>query len=268
MKVAAVHSSSRLGDWAFNINETHLWLKEMDNQKVEFTLFPELNLSGYTTSPEEVKNLIIDSELALERMSQISSQVNTAFSVGCCEKEGERIYISQYLFYDGKLIGKHRKTHLGSNEALVYSGSETLEVFSLQNVKAGIQLCFETHFPELSYRQASLGAEILLFSFASPREDPQEKFSRFKRFLPARAYDNACFVIVSNAAGSSSVGKPMSGLSIIINPKGEILSHSFENESGYCMAECDMSLVDRIKKSRMGWFNKYKNKQWIQNFYE
>lgn len=267
MKVAAVHNTSHLGDWDFNLKETEFWLNKMEEQHADFVLFPELNLSGYSSNPNSFDDLQVKSKQALSKVLQLSAGLKTAFAVGCPEKIGDRFYISHFLFQAGKLIGKHRKTHLGSTEAVHYSASGCIDVFPVNEVKVGMQLCFESHFPELSYKQAFDGASLLAFAFASPRETPTEKLQRLMRYLPARAYDNACFAVACNTTGTSVSGKDMAGVALIVNPKGELLAHSSSYKGGYCIADCDFNEVSRIQSSRMAWFNASKNRKWIQHFY-
>ena len=58
----------------------------------------------------------------------------------------------------------------------------------------GLELCYESHFPEISTVLCLKGAEILFMPHASPRGEPDEKMKSWLRHLPSRAFDNGVFV--------------------------------------------------------------------------
>ncbi len=57
----------------------------------------------------------------------------------------------------------------------------------------GLELCYESHFPEISTVLCLKGAEILFMPHASPRGDPDGKMKSWLRHLPSRAFDNGSF---------------------------------------------------------------------------
>ena len=267
MKIAAVHTYSLPGELDKNISETRKTISLLEADSPDFVLFPELNISGYIKSRELLEEVVIQKSNVMDQLLDISANTTMAISVGFPEKECNQYYISQHLFQNGKLVGRHRKTHLGPTEKETYSEADNLDVFELKNLNVGIQLCFETHFPEISYAQSKQGADILAMGFASPRETSAEKAERLKRYLCARAYDNSCYVIACNMAGKSESGREFDGLSMIIDPKGNVLCESQSNETGYCIAEFEKQKIMQIKESRMGWFNEYKRKDIMANIY-
>ena len=88
------------------------------------------------------------------KLLNTSKEVACAFAVGFPEKGNSNFYISHYLINNGEIIGIHRKTHLGPTEKEVFKAGDEINVFAVGELNIGIQLCYETHFPELSYAQA------------------------------------------------------------------------------------------------------------------
>ena len=268
MRIAAVHNTPKKGEIDHNIQETATWLERMAGKGAELIVFPELSITGYTTQAEDVQKLAAQSASIEKAMEDLSRPYRCAFSAGYIVEEEGCYFIVQSFFHQGKCLHTHLKTHLGPTEQVVYTAAEALTCFELNQTKIGQQLCFETHFPELSYHQAYQGAELITMSFVSPRETPQEKMSRFSHYLPARAYDNNCFVAAANATGFSASGQPLAGVAMIIHPTRGILASSKSYEPGYCMAECDFNDLAARRQSRMGWFNRHKNRSWMQTFYQ
>lgn len=280
MRIAAVSSISKIGDVQKNLCTTISWLEKLHG--IDFVLFPELNLSGYTKDASILKQIDAQKEKVFQQLLAISEKIKIAFAVGFPERIEEQFYISHFLFSQGKLVGTHRKTHLGSTERETFSEGEEMNVFTVGEMKIGMQLCYETHFPEVSYAQAKQGANILAMAFASPRENAGKKLERFKRFLPARAYDNACFLVACNQnfdayCESEVCENPLNnqgesarkklGLSLIIDPKGNIVQEAVSEEKEFVSTQCDLSEIERIKGSKMAWFNPNKREELISKYY-
>ncbi len=267
MKVAAVSPKCIIGDVQHNLGTTINWVERLNDEGVDFILFPELSLSGYTNDLNILEKIYMHSEETFDRLFSISEDLNIAFAVGFPEIEGDRFYISHFLISEGKLAGIHRKTHLGPTEKDTFEEGDVFSIFQVGEFKVGFQLCYETHFPEISYAQVQQGADLLAMAFASPKEDPEDKLERFKRFLPARAYDNSCFVMACNQDSVNKSGSEIPGLSLIINPKGIVLEESVSDIQDYVVAELDRTPLDQIKQSKMGWFNSSKRSYLFEKYY-
>lgn len=272
MKLAAVSSKSIVSNVLQNLSSTINWIERLDQQGVGFILFPELNLSGYTKNIEILNEVLAQKDSVFEELISTSKQTETAFAVGFPEQANGKYYISHFLFHKGQFVGKHRKTHLGPSEKATFSEGNELDVFNIDGIKIGIQLCFETHFPEISFIQAKQGANVLAMAFASPREDAATKLERFKRFLPTRAYDNACFVVACNLQQGYHSNTQKSEmifprLSLITNPKGIVLQEAVSEKTDVAISQIDLGQVKGIKQSRMGWFNKSKRINLFQKYY-
>lgn len=267
MKIAAAYNDSLAGDVKYNLEKTSKIVKHLSDEMVNFILFPELNISGYINDEKQLQNCINKTQYILEQLRELSLKNSAAFAVGLPTFEAGNYFISQYLFQGGNIQGIHHKTHLGPTEQPLYTSANSIDTFQTGNINIGLQLCFESHFPEISYVQASKGANVLAVAFASPRETSKQKMERFKRFLCARAYDNGCYLLACNLSGETSKGTQLNGLSMIIDPKGNVLTESIVSKTGYCIADVDEKKIESIHKSRMGWFNKYKRIEILKQYY-
>ena len=78
-------------------------------------------------------------------------------------------FISQIIAGPKGLEGIYRKTHLSPPEKENYQEGGDIDVFSIDNITIGVQLCYEAHFTEISTLMALKGAEIIFSPHASPR---------------------------------------------------------------------------------------------------
>ena len=266
MRLAAVASEGVIGDVEGNLRTTSSWLERLGGDR-DLILFPEMNVSGYTRDVAVVRRCASRSGEVFDELRDMSSRTDSAFAVGFPEEAGGRLFIAHHLFHDGDLVGTHSKTHLGPTERDVYSEGDRIDVFDVGEMRIGMQLCFETHVPEISYIQARQGANVLAMGFASPREDSSTKLERLKRHLVARAYDNACFLIACNLDSMSDRGTTIPGLGVAIDPKGVVLDEAVPERSTYVSVDCDLAEIERIRASSMGWFNGHKRDDLIRRHY-
>ncbi len=268
MIIACAHTLSEPLNFKKNLSNIEKYLKLFDQKKVSYALFPEMSVSGYFNTKEELAEYKKHHIEVQEQIISLSKKYTFYFAVGMPVLRNEKWYIAQVIFKNGYIIGQHFKTHLSENEKRVFSEGNELNTFDMDKCKTGFQICLESHFPELSSILQQKEAQIISTPFASPRETPEEKLNRISAMLQTRAYDNCCFIMACNTCGTSKNGKPYAGFSLIISPRGKVISSKKGYQQGYCMAEIDLSELTQIKNSRMGYFPGFKRTEWINSLKE
>ncbi|RQD75938.1 MAG: nitrilase [Halanaerobium sp. MSAO_Bac5] len=263
LRAAAVNFESEAFNIKKNIKNIRKWTAKLQD-KAEIILFPEMAVTGYSNEPRIKDYALNTNSSAVKELSLIAEEYQQILIVGLAEKEAANYYITQLVISSDGILAKYRKTHLSPNESKIFSAGQEIEVFTVKNTKIAMQICYDSHFPELSTIQALKGAEIIFVAFASPREDCLSKKERFLRFLQARAYDNSCYLIAANLVNQES---GMEGTALIIDPKGKVLAQSSAAEESYTVALLESEKISRIKDLKMGYFlahrraelyNKYK----------
>jgi N-carbamoylputrescine amidase len=144
----------------------------------------------------------------------------------------------------------YHKAHLSQRETGLFSAGDDLGTLTWRAFGLGVQICHDTHFPEMSLAQASCGAQILLMPFASPMGDPQTLRARWLRFLPARAYDSGCYVVALNQCGMSPGGRRFASLIMAFNPDGELIAQWCSDQPGELIVEVDTQVVEAARCRR------------------
>lgn len=189
--------------------------------------FPEAFLTGYF--PELAADLALDrNHPLLLRLAELARSLEVDLLVGFMEKAQEQIYLTHGIWrYDGTR-DDYRKTHLGQKEQEIFSPGDKLQVFCLScGLRIGIQLCMETHFPEITQTYSLSGAEVVFAPHASPM-GAEKRRNLWTKYIPARSYDNRVFMACCNLWDSHRFG----GGCMVTDPKGDILASSFENTPG------------------------------------
>ncbi|MCU4155111.1 hypothetical protein J1N10_03935 [Carboxylicivirga sp. A043] len=268
IKVAAINSWSEPLAIDKNINGIEHHLNELGHQGVNYALFPELGVSGYINNKQDLYVYVQQYDEILKQLINLSEHNSITFSVGLPMPINNHWGIAHLTLYGGQQVALHYKTHLSVHEKEVFSPGNQLQIFEQNGIKTGLQLCLESHYPELSLSMSQQQAELLCFAFASPRETPEEKLERFKMLLQARAYDNACFVMACNQTGLTPSGKNYAGVALILSPRGKVLARSTGMKSNYCIAEIDLKAIETIKNSVMSNFPAYRNTDFELRFKE
>jgi predicted amidohydrolase len=259
MRVAAVQTCSPVGEITNNIERMRYFTRLASERKVDIICFPELNITGYWTHPdiydfaEPIPGPITDV------IHQIASECQITILAGMVEKGQQGvIYNTQIVVNPNGLSGKYRKVHINADELAYFSYGSDLPVFHHPKVTFGIEICYDTHFPELSTSLALKGCELLFLPHASGNgpgfgefewENRNEKRLRWLRYLPARAYDNSVFVVVCNQVGENKFGNTFAGTSMILDPRGQIIAEAKSDDEELIIA--DFKAKDMLKARKI-----------------
>ncbi len=188
---------------------------------------------------------------SIKRLTEIAKNLDIAILAGLFEKDAEdKIYKAQVCVDKNGLVAKYRKLHPFINPHITPGDSYC--VFDLLGWKCGILICYDNNIIENVRATNLLGADIIFMphvtmctpstrpgaGFVDPKlwenreVDPTSlrlEFNGMKgrdwliKWLPARAYDNAIYVVFSNPIGMDD-DQLKNGCSMIIDPFGDIIA--------------------------------------------
>jgi omega-amidase len=233
-----------LGDEKKNVATMEKWSAEAGRRGSHLVVFPELWSSGYAL--ENAKDLA--SPLnggTFNQMSTAALQNKIALVGSMLEKRGMEVANSAAFFApNGRMLGVYRKIHLFrlmDEDKWLQPGSSPLAL-ELPWGNTGLAICYDLRFPELFRRYAVEGAKIMVI----PAEWPIERVEHWRALLQARAIENQCYVVATNAAGKTGE-TVFGGHSMIVDPWGKIVVEGGESPM-LLTAEIEMDAVDDIRK--------------------
>jgi len=255
IRIAAVIFHSESYEPSRNIESMEKWVRSARETGVEIICFPELNITGYGT---EGKIFEVAQEIPGEltgMVSYISSKYDMVILAGMAEKDKTgRMHASHIVVKPDGYIGVYRKVHIAPVEKELFSSGDEVRLFTSGEIKFGIQLCYDAHFPELSTKMALMGADIIFMPHASPRGTPEEKYRSWMRHLPARAFDNGLFVVACNQSGENSAGLQFPGTGMVISPSGEVIEKNASGKEGMVVADLRAEVLEKVRNNKMRYF--------------
>lgn len=212
--------------------------------KPDIIMFPEMWNTGYALA--EIEKLADrNGEDTISFLSAFSRQ-HGVYVIGgsIAELKEDGVYNTIYAFdREGNQIGDYSKIHLFrlmDEEKYLQAGQKPGKLL-IEGEQAGMMICYDIRFPELS-RTLALGGAKLLFV---PAEWPNPRLHHWRTLLTARAIENQMYVIACNRMGESG-DTSFFGHSLVIDPWGEIVAEAGEEET-IVYAEIDLALVDEVR---------------------
>ena len=257
------------GDFEKNFHSTLEFISRAAVDRADMIVFPEMNLTGYT-SGNQIRDIATPMGRDLvDRLSDLSRDLGITILAGLAEKAGQeegkdRIFATHLVFQPGKSVDIYRKIHTAPNEKPYFSSGDQIRVFTGEDLQFGIQLCYDAHFPELSTAMAERRADVIFLPHASPRGTSREKYRSWMRHLSARAFDNGIFIAAVNQTGRNGAGLNFPGLALVLGPDGNVISKSLSSGEYIHMVELNPEILDQVRSHRMRYFLPNRRKDLFQ----
>jgi predicted amidohydrolase len=289
LKIASVQFENASGNKSHNLSIIRRLVGDAAARGCHVVAFHECCITGYThashLSRPELLALAepVPSGTSTQALIAIAAEHHVVVMAGLFERDDDADHIyNTYVCVDGSgLMARFRKLHPFISRFLS-SGSEYV-VFDLLGWKAGILICYDNNVVENVRATALLGAEIIFAphvtmctpstrpgaGFVDPKlwemreRDPTSLKAEFDglkgrqwlmKWLPARAYDNAVYVVFSNPIGMDD-GQLKNGCSMILDPFGDVLDECKKLGEDMAVALCTRDKLEaagghRYRKAR------------------
>jgi predicted amidohydrolase len=225
VKITLASVPSYLLDLERNLEEVRESCRIAGGEGARLLLLPELMLTGHGGHPLMAENAepVPDGPLAQE-VIRLSEKYDLCVCVGIAENRRQIVYNSQMVADRGEYLGLQRKINLSNDESCHFAAGESVEVFDIGDLRFGITICYDNHFPELGLVHALDGVDAILAPHASRvgsfpyepwPEKPSDEFlaevirerqDRWESIERARALETNAYVLCCNTVGSSTDG--------------------------------------------------------------
>jgi predicted amidohydrolase len=202
------------------IKETLVWAEQ---ENVDILCFPECFLQGYILDSERASSIALD--LTSSRFARIAALLmssKTTIILGLIEKEEDHLYNTAVVIEEGQLMGKYRKRYIHTKEMFFTAGTETA-IFVKNGVRYGINICYDSRFPESAYTLVKQGAQIIFcpFNNSLPHAKADEWRDKHIQYLITKARQSNCWIVSADVVEHSATNKGY-GCTAVLNPQGEV----------------------------------------------
>jgi predicted amidohydrolase len=247
---------TKLGDVAANLAKHLEYIDRAAAQGVELLIFPELSLTGYA-----VQDLV--PMLARKPTSDdpIFGQLLTASQkldmvVGFIDEDARhRFYISAAYLARGQVLHVHHKVYLPTyglfDEGRFFAWGDSIRAFDTRWGRVGMLICEDFWHASPPYLLWLDGADLLLFSSASPGrglsiDDKLESAWWVEHVNRAYASLFTAFVAHTNKVGFED-GLHFWGGATIFDPNGELVAQGPYQEEALTVATLDLGQLRRTR---------------------
>jgi predicted amidohydrolase len=253
LRVAAVQMLPAPGEPAVNLARAEELGRQAAAQGAGLIVFPECTATGYPTVGAAGITLERHRSWAepvpgpsVDRMAELAQELGVEIVWGLHERRGDRYFNSAALLSrNGQLRGVYSKVHINKYEQWMgWTNGDGFHAWECgegeEAYRLGMMICFDREVPEAARCLAVLGADVIAVPQATsctcdlPIHRDQ---------LRVRAYENECFILMANWAGSEQKGHSM-----IIDPWGEVLALGSRDEE-IVFADLDLAA---LRKHREG----------------
>jgi len=231
------------GDPKKNTALMEKWTIEAARRGSHLIVFPELWSTGYAL--DRARDFAHQLNAGVfSQLSTVATQNKISIVGSVLEKRGLEVANSASFFApNGRMMGIYRKIHLFKlmeEDKYLQPGSSPLQM-DLPWGNTALAICYDLRFPELFRRYALEGAKMVII----PAEWPMERIEHWRVLLQARAIENQCYIVATNAAGQTG-DTTFGGHSMIIDPWGKIVIEA-SDEPILLTAEIETDRVNEIR---------------------
>jgi len=225
-----------------NIGASLEWIenftKQAEDKDVSLICFPECFLQGYLTDGQLAKKYAVNlTSIPFKAILHRLKKYKPLIVFGLIEEANEILYNTAVVIKDGKLLGRYRKTHLLNGEQIFKAGLE-YPVFQVNDLKFGINICYDTQFSEASKNVAKQGATLILCPANNMmRYETAEKFKHLHHKMRIeRVNETRVWLLSSDVTGECN-GRISYGPTSAINPDGQVIEQVPLMETGMIITE-------------------------------
>ncbi|HVJ55887.1 MAG TPA: carbon-nitrogen hydrolase family protein [Aliidongia sp.] len=195
--------------------------------------FPEGFLQGYLLDETPARRNALD--LASPRFETVLSRLpktGPMMVIGLIEVANGRLFNTAIVVDRGVLVGRYRKMHLLGGERVFDAGCDT-PIFEIDGLRFGINICYDTNFPEAARKVADLGASLIVCPANNmlPRKSAEVWRDAHNSVRAERCRETGLWLVSADVTGERD-GLIAWGPTAVLSPAGEVAAQLPLEEPG------------------------------------
>lgn len=195
--------------------------------------FPEGFLQGYLVDEASARRQALDlGSSAFQSVLAELPRSGPMLVIGMLELDDGQLFNTAIVVQHGQFIGRYRKAHLLGAERAFTAGTESPS-FEVDGLRFGINICYDTNFPEAAQKVADTGASLLLCVANNMlRRETAETFKHQHNAIRGeRCRETGLWLMSSDVTGERD-GRVAWGPTAVLDPHGQVVAQLPLNEPG------------------------------------
>jgi predicted amidohydrolase len=216
------------------------------NDPTDLIVLPEMFTTGFSMTPEKSAETHLGE--TYKWLVKKAQEKNAVITGSVAVKDGDNYYNRLHWINPNGEASFYDKRHLfrmAKEDEKYTAGAQTI-ITTVADWKIMPLVCYDLRFPVWSrnFRRHQAQYDVLIYV----ANWPEVRVYAWKQLLIARAIENQCYVIGVNRIGEDGNGINHSGESLVINPRGEIISHTKPNEESIETITLDKNYLEEFRK--------------------
>lgn len=257
LTLALAQINTKLGDVDANLDKHMEYINMARGEGADLLVFPELSLTGYAL--QDIATMVAHRPTLDDPVFSVLLEASRSLDmvVGFVDEDNRhRFFIAAAYLSQGEVLHVHHKVYLPTyglfDEGRFFAWGDQVKAFDTRFGRMGLAICEDFWHASPPYLLWLDGAEVLLFTSASPgrglNSEPQLESARWVEHIN-QAYASlfTTFVVHANRVGYED-GLNFWGGSTIFNPDGDLLVKGPYHEEALTLSQIDLNQLHRTRK--------------------
>lgn len=213
-------------------------------EETDIIVLPEMFSTGFTMNARMVAEPMDGP--AVQWMRKMAFQKHAVVTGSLVIEEDKKYYNRLVWMRPDGSFNHYDKRHLFrlAGEENTYTAGKHQWIMNWKGWNIYPLICYDLRFPVWSRRKKNFDYDVLLYV----ANWPERRAYAWKGLLPARALENQCYVAGLNRVGIDGNEFIHSGDSMVIDFKGDVLSHFKEHTEGIETIEVEMDALKLFRR--------------------
>lgn len=240
--VAGVQMDIRLADRQGNLHRMRSFFERATDEGARLIVFPECAVTGYCYESLDEAMTVAETPdgPSVSEVAGWCAERDVWVVFGLLERDGERLFNALACVGPDGLDGWYRKAHLPflGVDRFVTPGDRPFQVTETPLGRLGLNICYDSSFPEAARVLSLLGADLIVL----PTNWPPTSGLTADVIPQARALENNVYFMAVNRIGTER-GFEFIGKSSICDPRGGVLAAARHRDEEILYAPIDPSFA-------------------------
>jgi predicted amidohydrolase len=208
----------------------------------DIIVLPEMFSTGFSIDPGKTAEPPYSE--TFRWMTLMAEKANSAICGSYIVKERKKYYNRWVFIAPDQGTFQYDKRHLFSmgGEDKAFTRGKKRIVFSYKGVRICPTICYDLRFPVWSRNRNDYDLLINSANWPVPRN------AVWQTLIKARAIENQCYVAAANRIGTDAMGLEYFGDSVLIDPRGNIISTPVSDKECAVSGEISLSELSDFRK--------------------